>query len=231
MSENLSLQDYYKIFMKNKWLIGIFTFTVSLIAIVISSLLPQWYAGTVQVIRPQSQVLNMSSMQIGSMDLFGAADGPTNRYLSILNSRNLKEEVCKRYDLVKIYDVEWMDLAVKKFQEKNFSINLGDENQIVITVFDRDQERVADMANYVIFLLDSIDLSLSTQYGKAEKTFIESQMGKILDSLSVLESELLDFMQSNNVLSSEDQISSEVDYATELNYQILILLIRKLLQE
>lgn len=222
MEKDLTLRDYFIIFMKNKWLIGIFTVIVSLLAIGISLLLPKWYAGTAQVIRPQSQVLDMSSLQIGSMNLFGAADGPTNRYLSILNSRSLKEQVCKRYNLVKEYDVKWMDLAVKRFQEKNYGVSLGDENQIVITVFDKDQERVADMSNYVVFLLDSINSSLATQFGKEEKVFIESQMQTILDSLGILEDELLGFMNSNNVLSVEDQIKTEVEFATELKYQILI---------
>lgn len=222
MEKDLTLRDYFRIFMKNKWLIGIFTFIVSVLAIGISLLLPKWYAGTAQVIRPQSQVLDMSSLQIGSMNLFGAADGPTNRYLSILNSYALKKQVCEQYDLVEAYDVKFMDLAVKKFGEKNFDVSLGDENQIAITVFDRDQERVADMTNYVVFLLDSINNSLSMEFGKEEKIFIESRMDLILDSLATLEDELLDFMNSNNVLSVEDQIKSEVDFATELKYQILI---------
>ena len=222
MAKDLTLRDYYKIFMKNKWFIGIFTFIVSVITIGVSFLLPQWYAGTSRIIRPQSQVLNMSGIQLGSMNLFGAADGTTNRYLSILNSRLLKEQICEEFDLVETYDVKYMDLAVKKFQEKCYNITLGDENQIVITVFDRDQDRVADMSNYVVFLLDSINTSLSTKYGREEKLFIETQMDDILDSLRVLEIELLDYMNENNVLSVNDQIQSEVEYATELKYQILI---------
>lgn len=221
MKKDLTLRDYYKIFVKNKWLIGIFTFTISVLAIIISLLLPQWYAGKAQVIRPQSQVLNMTSMQMQSMEIFGAADASTNRYLSILNSRMLKEKICKKYNLIEAYKVKWMDKAVLEFED-NFKVELGEENQIAITIYDRDQNRVADMVNYTIDLLDSINISLATQYGKEEKLFIEIQLNNILDSLVMLENELLTYMNRHNVLSVENQIKTEVDYATELKYQILI---------
>jgi len=222
MAQDLTLRDYFKIFWKNKWFIGIFTFIVSVIAIVISLFLPLWYAGTVQVIRPQSQVLDMSTIQMQTMDLFGVADAPTNRYLSILNSRLLKERMVKKYNLMEAYDVKWMDKAVQKFSENYFSVEVGDENQIVITVFDRDQERVAKMANYAVELLDSINVSLATLYGGKEKQFIEEQMFKVKDSLALLESELISFMKNENVLSVSDQLSKEIEYATDLKYQILL---------
>lgn len=222
MAQDLTLRDYFKIFWKNKWLIGIFTFIISVIAIVISLVLPQWYAGTAQVIRPQSQVLDMSSIQMQTMDIFGVADAPTNRYLSILNSRLLKEKVCKKYDLMEAYDQKFMDKAVQRFEENYYKIELGDESQIKITVFDRDQERVADMANYVVFLLDSINTNLSTEFGGKEKEFIGGQLDNILDSLAILENELVNYMDDKNVVSVGDQIRTEVEYATDLKYQLMI---------
>ncbi|MEA2077159.1 MAG: Wzz/FepE/Etk N-terminal domain-containing protein [Candidatus Marinimicrobia bacterium] len=222
MSQDLTLRDYFKIFWKNKWLIGIFTFMVSVLAIIISLVLPQWYAGTAQVIRPQSQVLDMSSIQMQTMDIFGIADAPTNRYLSILNSRLLKEQICKKYDLMKAYDLKWMDKTIQRFEENYYNVEMGDENQIVIVVYDRDQERVAEMTNYVVFLLDSINTDLSTQYGKQEKIFIESQLNNILDSLALLENDLVDYMDEKNVISVNDQLRTELEFATDLKYQILI---------
>lgn len=222
MAQDLTLRDYYKIFMKNKWFIGIFTFIVSVIAIVISLLLPKWYAGTAQVIRPQAQVLNISTIQMEAMSIFGVADAPTNRYLSILNSRQLKEKICKKYNLMEAYNQKWMDKTVKEFEENHYKVELGDENQIVITIFDRDQERVADMTNYAVFLLDSINTHLATQYGRQEKTFIENQLQQVMDSLAIIETELLDYMEKKNVISVEDQLRSELEFASNLKYEILI---------
>lgn len=221
MEKDLRLRDYYRIFMKNKWFIGIFTFIVSVLAIAISLLLPLWYGGTAQIIRPQSQILDMNSIQMQTMNLFGAADGPTNRYLSILNSRQLKERVCDKYDLMEAYKQKGMDKTVLKFED-NYKVVLGDENQLVLTVFDKDQDKVADMTNYVVFLLDSINTSLNSQYGRQEKLFIEGQVKDVLDSLRTLEHNFLTFMNNNNVLSIEDQIKTQVEYATELKYQLLI---------
>jgi len=74
----------------------------------------------------------------------------------------------------------------------------------------------------VVGLLDSINMSLAAQYGREEKQFIEGQLNDILDSLAVLEDDLLSFMNTNNILSVDEQIISEVDFATELKYQLLI---------
>lgn len=222
MAQDLTLRDYYRIFMKNKWFIGIFTFIVSVIAIVISLLLPKWYAGTAQIVRPQAQVLNMSTIQMEAMNIFGVADAPTNRYLSILNSRQLKEKVCRKYNLMEAYDQKWMDKTVKEFEDNNYKVELGDENQIMVTVFDRDQERVADMTNYVVFLLDSINTHMATQYGRQEKSFIEHQLKQVMDSLSVIEAELLAYMNKKNVISVGDQLRSELEFASNLKYEILI---------
>ncbi|MDD3095526.1 MAG: Wzz/FepE/Etk N-terminal domain-containing protein [Candidatus Neomarinimicrobiota bacterium] len=221
MAEDLSLRDYYRIFKKNKWFIGIFTFTVSVLAIVISLLLPKWYAGTAVILRPQSQVLDMSSFQMKTMGLLGSTDGVTNRYLSILNSYGVKEYICKKYELMDSYKMKYMSKTIEHFED-NYKVEIGDEAQILITVYDRDQERVADMTNDVVTLLDSINISLAAQYGREERTFIEAQLMAILDSLNILENELLGFMENYNVLSVEDQVRTQVQYAADLKYQIMI---------
>lgn len=220
-TQDLSLHDYYKIFRKNFKLIFVFTFVVSVLAIGISLILPLWYAGNAQLVQPQSQVLDVSNFQTKAMNLLGATDGPTTRILTILNSRSFKEKMCKKYDLVEIYNVKGMDKAVEKFGD-HYSADVGDEGQIFISVFDKDQERVADMTNHAIFLLDSINNSLSSDYGSQERIFIENQLNAALDSLYTLEDELLVFMKTNNVLSADNQIASEVEYATELKYQIML---------
>lgn len=120
------------------------------------------------------------------------------------------------------YNQKWMDKTVKEFEENHYKVELGDENQIVITIFDRDQERVADMTNYAVFLLDSINTHLATQYGRQEKTFIENQLQQVMDSLAIIETELLDYMEKKNVISVEDQLRSELEFASNLKYEILI---------
>ncbi len=221
MAENLTLRDYYRIFKKNKWFIGIFTFVVSVLAIIISLLLPKWYAGTAVILRPQSQVLDMSSMQMKTMGLLGSMDGVTNRYLSILNSRNVKERICEKYDLKEMYNVEFMDKAILKFED-NYKIDVGDEAQIYITIYDRRQDLVADMTNEAVHLLDSINIALASEYGSHERIFIEQQMQNILDSLKILEADLKHYMEEKNIMDAESQLETEVQFASDLKYEILI---------
>ncbi|MFO7841634.1 MAG: Wzz/FepE/Etk N-terminal domain-containing protein [Fidelibacterota bacterium] len=221
MAEDLTLRDYYRIFKKNKWFIALFTFIISVLAIIISLLLPKWYAGTAVILRPQSQVLDMSSIQMKTMGLLGSMDGVTNRYLSILNSRNVKEQICQKYDLIEMYNVEFMDKAILKFED-NYKIDVGDEAQIYITIYDRRQDLVADMANEAVYLLDSINISLASEYGGKELEFIEGQLNNVLDSLKILEAGLKNFMEKKNIMHVESQLQTEVQFASDLKYEIMI---------
>lgn len=222
MSKDLTLRDYYKIIMSRKWFIVLFTFVFTLVAMGISFLLPQWYAGYAQVIRPQSQVLDATGYQFGgAMSILGGGDAATNRYVAILNSYALKKQVVDKFDLIRSYDVKGMDKAVKELSE-NYKIQTGDEGQIIITIFDKDQERVASMVNYILGVSDSINITLARAYGKEERIFIENQLNGILDSLTTLEMRLSAYMNKHNVLSIDEQLKSEIEFASQLKYQIMI---------
>ena len=96
------------IWKKKKFIILVVSF-VTVSSIVVSLLLPKWYKATAIILPPsQAQPMLGSIALLGNLgmgDLLGGA-GSQNRYLSILKSRTLLQEVANKFNLKEIYGCE-----------------------------------------------------------------------------------------------------------------------------
>lgn len=208
---------------KNKFRIGLIVFVVTSISIGISLLMPKWYKATSTILPPSgpsAQFANfaaLSGMNLGSL-LGGGAE--QTRVLSILKSRSIKEAVVKKFDLIEKYESENLEKAIESFGG-NMSIVIGKEQQISVSISDKDQELVADMTHYLVHCLDSINIQLTNQEGKNVRLFIEERTEAVIDSLRDLETRLNSFLRGHNIISLEDQVSSAVMSAAELKSQII----------
>jgi tyrosine-protein kinase Etk/Wzc len=196
---------------------------IIVISIVWSLLLPNWYKATSVVLPPtsDSKPLGIMSM-ISNAGLGGflGGDESLNKILSILKSQRLLEALAIKYDLMKKYDVDNMEETLKILSD-NIDVSVEDEMQIAVSFWDKDQERVSEMTNYIIFCLDSLNIILSTGKAKNKRKFIESRIEEVLDSLRVLELEIAQFMHDENILSLTDQLAVGVQNAADLKAQIM----------
>ncbi|MBL7136253.1 MAG: hypothetical protein ISS81_06640 [Candidatus Marinimicrobia bacterium] len=199
-------------------------FIASLIAVVISLILPKWYKAT-SVIMPPSQ----GSSALGDLgifgnismgDIFGGGDNQF-RLLSILKSRSLKESVAIKYDLQNRYECENMEETIKQL-DKNSIIAVGDEMQVSITIYDKNQELVADITNYVVYCLDSLNISMASSKARDIRIFISQRVNEVIDSLITLEKDISYYMTNHGILSLEDQVIAGVTNAAQLKYEIIL---------
>ncbi|RMF07344.1 MAG: hypothetical protein D6762_07760, partial [Candidatus Neomarinimicrobiota bacterium] len=130
------------------------------------------------------------------------------------------EKVIHRFDLQRVYQKETLQEALETLDD-HFSVEVGDEGQIAISVWDRDQERVAPMANYIAQCLDSINIALTVSDARLNREFIENRLNGIMDSLQVMQDSLVRLMESHNILSLEDQVRTGVEQAAILQGQLI----------
>jgi uncharacterized protein involved in exopolysaccharide biosynthesis len=196
---------------------------VVIIAVIVSLILPKWYKSTAVILPPTSEskpLLAMKFMQeFGLTGMFGGDEG-TNRVLSILKSNRLLEAVAIKYNFMEKYDTDNMEETLKELGD-NLEVSVEDEMQIAISFWDKDQEQVADITNYIIHCLDSLNIRLSTGKARANREFIEARVKEVIDSLRVLESQITEFMEEQNILSLEDQLEVGVKNAAEFKAQIM----------
>jgi len=209
-----------------KWKIKIilFVFVITSISIGISLLLPKWYRAQAVVLSPVSGDASISPMTniLGNLGLGSAMGGDGNvfRYLAIIKSRTLRESVIRKFDLVDHYKSKNEELALKKFN-KLLYFEVGDENQVVISILDKDQDLVADITNYVIKGLDSLNIELSVSNARNNRIFMEKRVENILDSLEYVSNNLAQFMKKNGILSIKDQVTVGVEQAAFIRSSII----------
>jgi len=223
-----SMQKYqseiFKIIWSKRIFILLFVITITSTSIVISFLLPKWYkaSATITTQSKSSSIFdNMGTLtSMGISRVLGGFDNQ-NRLISILKSRTILDRVIAKYNFQQKYNTELLSDTREKLK-KNLKIELGEESQINIIFFDKNQNQVADIVNYIILCLDSLNNALNTTDGRHARIFIESRVNEIIDSLKYLEFEVIDFMKKNNVLNLEAQVTMGVTQYTELKSKIIL---------
>jgi len=220
----LTIKDIWNIAWARKKMIIRNTLIVSIIVAGISLLFPNWYKGTAVILPPSSSnTFSMGNLgmlgEMGIGNLLGSSDNH-NKILSILKSRSILEAVAKKYHFIERYDVENMYEAVEVLSG-NIEVNLEEEMQISVSFWDKDQEMVAEITNYFIHCLDSLNLQLNTTRGKNNRIFIESRISDVLDSLKFLETQITQFMEEEGILSLSDQVRVGVENAASFKAEIM----------
>ncbi len=229
MSKEKEATTWYKFFLSVKKYFKkllIFNFSVVLLAVIVSFIVPKWYKASTTILPTGNNPGGIGALSaLGSLGglasglLGGGVSSDINRYLAILKSRNLRERVIKKYNLMAEYGSDNMEEALKAFDD-NLKVDVGDEMQIEISFLDKNQDRVADITNYIVHCLDSTNISLSVQEAKNNREFISSRLRIAIDSLLLLQNNLKNFMQRNGVLDIENQViiglQSIGEFRTEL---------------
>ncbi len=219
----ITLKDIWNILLLRKKMIIRNVIIVSIIVSGISLLFSNWYKATAVILPPSSDNASLGTASLlsnfGLGGFLGGGDDQS-RILSIAKSRSLLESVAQKFNFQKVYETENMEETIK-ILEGNLAIDLHEEMQISISFWDKDQEKVAEITNYIVDCIDSLNIALSTNKAKNNRIFIESRVNDILDSLKYLESEITSFMEEEGILSLTDQVSVSVEKAADLKAQIM----------
>lgn len=224
MGENeIKLIDMWRMVWRKKIFIIKIVAIVTVLAIVLSLILPKWYSATAVILPPSSGQSTLGAAALLGNLGFGNILGENqsqSRYLAILKSKSLLAAVAKKFNLQEKYGCDNMEKTLQQL-EGNMQVDVGDEMQISVTFFDKDQEMVAKIANYAVHILDSLNIMLATTQANNNRQFIESRVNIVLDSLSILENEITRFMKKNDLLSINEQVSVAITKAADLKAQMM----------
>ncbi len=218
--------DYlYILFKHRKIILGVILLT-GIITAGITLLMPNWYAATASVLPPKRPGGLMSMLEGGFSSLlrnlpgmgvkFGSSQEAYS-YLAILNSRNAMERVAQKFDLIKVYETRKNSLesTIKELRE-NCEFDFATEGNINVTVYDKDPQRAADMANYFVEILNEMSVQLGTQEARNNREFIERRYQKNLEDLRAAEDSMKAFQQRYGIYTLTEQTQSAIKGAAEL---------------
>jgi len=147
----------------------------------------------------------------------GKSDG-TYSPLAIISSRNLQEQIIKEFDLMKVYEAENMEDAVKEFSQ-HASADVLEEGNISVSFEDTDPKRAATIANRLVRGMNETNSRLAIEEAKFNRTYIEMRYSKLLADLDSTEKALGAFQKKYGVYELKTQATAQLTVLGTLEQQ------------
>ncbi len=201
----------------------------SILAAIISLLLPNIYSGTTRILPPQqggSAATALLNQLGGALGGLGAAAGgalgiknPNDLYVGMLKSRTVADNLIARFDLNKLYDEKFQSDA-RKVLEKKTTITSGKDGIIIIEVDDTDPKRAADVANAYVDELMKLTKVLAVTEASQRRLFFERQLVQAKDNLTEAEIVARQGLQKGGLAQVDAQGRSMIEVTARLRAQI-----------
>jgi tyrosine-protein kinase Etk/Wzc len=225
-----SVIEFLATAVKYKWFLFLFIFIITASATVYALLAPKWYKATSSVLPAEktdflgsfgglSSLVKSFSPSKGLAALTGTTE--VDRYIAILKSATLTDDVIKRFKIREDYEMEdsYYEKVVKAFNN-NLEIEVADEGNLVISVFNKNPQKAADIANYMIMKLNEMNTELGTTNARANREFIEKRYIENVRTIDTLENSMKNFQEKYGVIAVPEQLEATVKAMSDIYAQL-----------
>ena len=227
--EEISLLDLLIVIAERKSAVLFITASFTLLAIVVSLLLPVRYTATVILLPPQSDSTS-SILSTGLSSLSGMAalagssslglKNPNDMYVAMLKSLAVEDAMIQRFGLMDEYHKRYLSDARKKFEHRVDIDGSGKDGLIHISVEDRDPRRAAEMANGYVEEYRRLSQHLAITEASQRRLFFEQQLEQAKDNLAGAEEALKETEQKTGMIQLNSQAAVLIESAASLRAQI-----------
>jgi len=223
--EEFELIDFLVVLARHKKLLYRLPLVFAILGVVLSLVMAEEFKATTKMLPPQQAQSGTAALlsQLGGMA--GAASGiaglknPSDLYVGMLKSRTIADRLIAKFDLKKVYDVEWQEKA-RKVLENNTTITAGKDGLITVEVIEKDKKLVAPLANaYVNELIQLTKVLAVTEAGQ-RRLFYERELQKARDDLVKAESLLKGGLDTRGVISVEMESKAVIGTVARLRAMV-----------
>lgn len=219
--------EFLTITVKYRWFLFWFVFIITASATTFALLSPKWYKSTASVLPAQQNDLLSTLSGISNLAKgFTASKGlaaltgqntETDRYMAILKSATITDDVISKFELRKEYEMEdsYYEKVVKAWQS-NFELEVQDEGNLTISVYDKNPQKAANIANYLVDKLNEINTRLSVTNAKANREFVEKRYLQNVKDINDLETKMKEFQEKYGVIAVPEQLEATVKSMSEI---------------
>ena len=238
--DEIHLRDYWRVLVRQRWLIGgIFT-GVTVLTVVVVLLLPHVYRSEVTLI-PLGESRGALQALMGEVGgllplALGGKESPAERILAVLQSRTVAEDVIKSLDLLprlfpdvwdagkRIWDTDeppMMQDGVGRL--KGFvSVETDQQTGVITIVADHaDPELAAHIANQYVAALERALNEKAFSLAKKNRLFLEDQLRKTKKALVRAEEVRQRFEEQYGIVALEAQANAAIDTVAMLKAEIM----------
>jgi uncharacterized protein involved in exopolysaccharide biosynthesis len=223
--------DYIYVLYKWKKFLIINLIIVVVLSTTYALLLPLDYKATATVMIPpdtQTGFGGLSSLLGGKSSLasmgsrmFGLTNASEDVLLGIINSRLALVKIINEFNLMDYYEISDnnMDKVLKAFRN-DISADPNEFGMIDFSVVNKDPEVSAEIANYMVTLVDSLNIKFNIERAKNNRGFIEQRYFQNIRDLKNAEDSLYKFQKKYGIVAVPEQLEFTVKAAAEIEAQL-----------
>ncbi len=222
---------YLSVILKWRRLIFWNALTLTVIAVVVSFILPHRYTATAQLLPPSDEgdIFGLTSLLGGGAGgslsklrsgLMGASTG-SDLMIGILSSRTVMGHVAEGCSIANYYGIRKPSPEKSVRQLKDMTkFAAADDGIVRISVEAKTRELAARVANTYVAELDSFLRYSNISRGRNMRVFIEKRLAQIDTSLAVAGESLRAFQEIHKVASVEDETKAAIDAYAKMRSEL-----------
>jgi uncharacterized protein involved in exopolysaccharide biosynthesis len=239
--QNNTFFEFLTVTVKYRWFLFWFVLVISTGFTIYALTATKWFKATASVLPAEktdvlSSIAGLSNLARNFSSSRGLAaltarNTETDKYVAILKSSTITDDVIKKFDLRKEYDREddYYEKVVKEWQS-NCDLEIQDEGNLSITILDKEAQKAADIANYLVKRLNDVSTELSVTNARANREFVEKRYFQSVKDIANLETEMKLFQQKYGVIAVPEQLKATVEsmakiyvdfYQKEISHNVL----------
>ena len=215
--DNEVLTDNLLLFWTNRRLIIKNTIIVAFVSLIVSLLLPKWYASKAVVLSSGAGKFNfLSSISPIPVANFGLStiNEDINNFIAILQSRTVKEYMVNKFNLVERYNQRDIEYAMEAFEEK-MELEVTEEGTLEISIIDKDPIVAKQMVSEALIMLDQINQNIGMEAGRYNREFLEKRLNQNENNLEKAELDLKIFQEKTGIIDLVAQLSSTMQMSAQ----------------
>jgi len=229
---NIVFSDYLYIIYKWRKFLIINIVLVTALATLYAFLLPKEYKATATIMIPPDNSMSglggLTSLIGGKSSIaslgskaFGISGTSEDLVLGILNSRVAQINVIEKFHLMEYYDIKDnnVDKVLKAFKD-DLMADPNEFGMIEISVVNENPEKSAEIANYFVELLDSLNIEINVEQARNNRLFIEKRYLKNISDMKNAEDSMYIFQKKYGIFAVPEQLEVAVKAAGELETQL-----------
>ena len=193
------------------------TIIVTSVALIVSLLLPKWYASKAVVLSSGAGQFNfLSSISPIPVADFGLStiNEDINNFIAILQSRTVKEYMVNKFNLVDRYKQRDIEFAMEAFDEK-MELEVTEEGTLEISIIDKDPIVAKQMVSEALIMLDQINQNIGMEAGRYNREFLEKRLSQNENNLEKAELDLKIFQEKTGIIDLVAQLSSTMQMSAQ----------------
>lgn len=232
-----SLFDFLIVILHYKKVLLFNFLCISILAVIISLLLPKSYKSTVMFMPPGvSNTAGFSALMgnLANVDFTSNRQLSKRQIVSLLYSREIREKLINDFKLIELYKKDKspnpLDGTLKKLDD-NIEIEIEEEGGLGITdvvnvelsVIDKDPKRASEMANALFRMMEEKGKTLNQANLQASKSFYLEQIRECDSILDCHRKKLKDFQLEHKIYNIPDQVSMTMQAVAGAKAELILL--------